>query len=73
MDERKLVLQADKFWPIKEFEAGELVYHKLQSNVQSSMVRCANHKLAFKYFGPYPVAAKKFHSLPFSFTPFINR
>jgi hypothetical protein len=34
------------------------VYLKLQPYVQSSLIKRSNHKLAFKYFGPYLVTAK---------------
>jgi hypothetical protein len=37
---------------------GDWVYLKLQPYVQSSLVRRANHKLAFKFFGPYPIVSK---------------
>ena len=34
---------------------------ELQRYVQSSLVKRANQKLAFKFFGPYPVVAKVEH------------
>jgi hypothetical protein len=37
---------------------GDMVYLKLQPYVQSSLVKRANHKLVFKYFGLFPVEAK---------------
>jgi hypothetical protein len=50
--------QADKHRTERSFEVGDLVYLKLQPYVQSSLIRRANHKLAFKFFGPYLVIAK---------------
>jgi hypothetical protein len=35
-----------------QFNTDDLVFLKLQSYVQSSLAPSANHKLAFKYFGP---------------------
>lgn len=37
---------------------GDQVSLKLQLYVQSSLVKQTNHKLAFNFFGPYPVIAK---------------
>jgi hypothetical protein len=50
--------QADRHRTPRTFEVGDLVYLKLQPYVQSSLVKRANHKLAFKFFGPYRVLAK---------------
>jgi hypothetical protein len=74
LDERKVVVQlvqqqlaraqlrqktqADKHRIERTFQIGDWVYLKLQSYVQASLVRRANHKLAFKFFGPYQVIAK---------------
>jgi hypothetical protein len=50
--------QADRHRTPRTFEVGDLVYLKLQPYVQSSLVKQANHKLAFNFFGPYRVMAK---------------
>jgi hypothetical protein len=50
--------QADKNRTEREFAVDELVYLKLQSYIQSSVARCANHKLAFKFFGPFKIIGK---------------
>jgi hypothetical protein len=47
--------QADKRRSEREFQVGDKVYLKLQSYVQSSVATRANHKLSFKYFGPYTI------------------
>jgi hypothetical protein len=48
--------QADKNRTDRTFVAGDSVFIKLQPYVQSSVARRANHKLAFKYFGPYNIS-----------------
>jgi hypothetical protein len=40
------------------FQPGDLVYLKLQPYIQSSLAKRANHKLAFKYFGLFPIVAR---------------
>jgi hypothetical protein len=47
--------QADKKRIERTFELGEDVFVKLQPYIQTSLLRRANHKLAFKYFGPYSI------------------
>ena len=37
---------------------GDKVFLKLQPYVQSSVAHRANHKLAFKYFGPFLILEK---------------
>jgi hypothetical protein len=48
-------LQADKKHSDRTFVAGDSVFIKLQPYVQSSVSCRANHKLSFKYFGPYSI------------------
>jgi hypothetical protein len=50
--------QADKGHFERQFEVGDLVFLKLQPYIQSSLVPKANQKLAFKFFGPFPVLQK---------------
>jgi hypothetical protein len=50
--------QADKHRSERSFEVGDWVFIKLQPYVQSSLAPRANQKLAFKFFGPYQIAAK---------------
>ena len=46
---------ADKKRTERVFEVGPEVFLKLQPYVQSSVVHRANHKLAFKFYGPYKI------------------
>ncbi|XP_073357893.1 uncharacterized protein [Aegilops tauschii subsp. strangulata] len=49
---------ADKKRSWKQFEVGDEVYLKLQPYIQASVAPQANHKLSFKFFGPFPIIAK---------------
>lgn len=50
--------QADKRRSERVFDIGDMVFLKLQPYVQSSLQKRANHKLSFKYFGPYEILEK---------------
>lgn len=50
--------QADKNRTERCFEVGDSVFLKIQPYVQSSLQKRANHKLSFKYFGPYQILEK---------------
>jgi hypothetical protein len=52
---QRMKQQADKNRSERSFQVGDPVFIKLQPYVQQSVARRACHKLAFKYFGPYPV------------------
>lgn len=56
--QNRMKMQADKNTYDRSFQVGDSVYLKLQPYVQSSLAPRANQKLAFKYFGPYPVIGK---------------
>jgi hypothetical protein len=51
-------LQADKKRSEHSFSVSETVFLKLQPYVQSSVGNRANHKLRFKFYGPYQVIEK---------------
>ena len=50
--------QADKNRTERSFEVGELVYLKLQPHLQSSVASRGNHKLSFRFYGPYQIMQK---------------
>jgi hypothetical protein len=50
--------QADKHRSERVFSVGDLVFLHLQPYLQSSVEKRANHKLAFKFFGPYRIVAR---------------
>ena len=47
--------QADKHMVEHQFAVGDMVFLKLQPYVQAFVAPHANHKLAFKFFGPYRI------------------
>ena len=56
--QQRMKHQADKKRTERTFDVGDRVFLKLQPYVQSSVVHKANHKLAFKYFGPFLILEK---------------
>jgi hypothetical protein len=48
--------RADKKRTERTFIVGEEVFIKLQPYIQQSLVKRSDQKLAFRYFGPYPVS-----------------
>lgn len=50
--------QADKKHTERVFQVGDKVFLKLQPYVQASVVHRSNHKLAFRYYGPYEIVQR---------------
>ena len=50
--------QADKNRRERTFAVGDEVFLRLQPYIQTSVARRANHKLSFKFFGPYRVVER---------------
>jgi hypothetical protein len=48
--QQRMKFQADKNHPERVFPVGNEVFLRLQPYIQSSVVKRANHKLAFKFF-----------------------
>lgn len=56
--QQRMKHQADKHRQERVFQVGDWVYLKLQPHVQHSVARRKNHKLGFKYFGPYLITQR---------------
>ena len=56
--QQRMKVQADKHRRERTFTVGDEVFLRLQPYIQSSVVRRANHKLAFKFFSPFRVVAR---------------
>jgi hypothetical protein len=54
----RMKCQADNFRSERVFSVGDRVFLKLQPYVQSSLMRRANHKLSFRFFGPYKIVER---------------
>jgi hypothetical protein len=56
--QQRMKFQADKNRRERVFAVGDKVFLRLQPYIQSSVVKRANHKLTFKFFGPYKVVER---------------
>nr|ABA98724.1 retrotransposon protein, putative, unclassified [Oryza sativa Japonica Group] len=56
--QQSMKLQADKKRSDREFAVGDWVFLKAQPHAQFSMTGRSNHKLAFRYFGPFQILAR---------------
>ena len=50
--------QADRHHTERSFEVGEFGFLKPQPYLQSSVAPRANHKLAFKFYGPFQIISR---------------
>jgi hypothetical protein len=53
--QQRMKHQADKNRLKREFEVEDFAYLKLQPHIQSSVPYRDNHKLSFRFFGPYKI------------------
>jgi hypothetical protein len=51
-------VQVDKKRSKQSFQVGDSVFLKLHPYVQTTVARHSNHKLSFKFYGPYQVLAR---------------
>ena len=56
--QQRMKVQADKHRTERSFEVGDSVFLKMQPYIQSSIAPRENHKLAFKYLGPFPITER---------------
>lgn len=56
--QQRMKSQEDKHKTEREFAVGDFVYMKLQPYTQTSVAQRSNHKLSFKFFGPYEILAR---------------
>jgi hypothetical protein len=56
--QQRMKQQADKNRTEREFQVGDKVYLKLQPHIQSSVALRSNHKLSFRFFGPFLILAR---------------
>lgn len=56
--QQRMSHQADAKRSERAFNVGDLVYLKLQPHIQTSVASRSNHKLSFRYYGPFKVIQK---------------
>ena len=56
--QQRMKVQADKHRTKRVFQVGDSVFLKLQPYIQASVAPRANHKLAYKFYGPYRIVER---------------
>jgi transposase InsO family protein len=56
--QQRMKHQADKNRTEREFSVGDKVYLKLQPHVQSSVAFRSNHKLSYRFYGPFQITER---------------